>query len=268
MVDELSLRLVPDALWEIAEPLIPRFSSRPQGGGSAPIDDRAVFTAIVFVLTSGCAWRHLPPSFGVTVPTAHRRFTAWVRAGVFENLHREVLDRLGGSGELDWSAAILDAASVRAKRGISDRSQPGRPRQEGVEDPRPVRSRGIPLVVGVSAANTHDSTMLRPMLDAIPAVKSRRGPRRRKPGRLRADKGYDSAAHRCWLRERRIVPRIARRGIDRNDRLGRHRWKIERTLAWLTGYRRLTIRYERHAEHFAGFLQLAAAITCFKKLST
>lgn len=117
MVDELSLRLVPDALWEIAEPLIPRFSSRPQGGGSAPIDDRAVFTAIVFVLTSGCAWRHLPPSFGVTVPTAHRRFTAWVRAGVFENLHREVLDRLGGSGELDWSAAILDAASVRAKRG-------------------------------------------------------------------------------------------------------------------------------------------------------
>ena len=100
-----------------AEPLIPRFTARPQGGGSAPVDDRAVFTAIVFVSTSGCAWRHLPPSFGVTVPTAHRRFTAWVRAGVFENLHREVLDRLGGSGELDWSAAILDAASVRAKRG-------------------------------------------------------------------------------------------------------------------------------------------------------
>lgn len=127
---------------------------------------------------------------------------------------------------------------------------------------------GIPLVVGLSAANTHDSTMLRPMVEAIPAVKSRRGPRRRKPGRLRADKGYDSAAHRCWLRERRIVPRIARRGIDRNDRLGRHRWKIERTLAWLTGYRRLTIRYERQAEHFTGFLQLAAAITCFKKFST
>ncbi|APE09653.1 IS5 family transposase [Rhodococcus sp. 2G] len=117
MVDELSIRLVPDALWEIAEPLIPAFAPRPQGGGSAPVDDRAVFTAIVFVLTSGCAWRHLPPSFGVSVPTAHRRFTAWVRAGVFEKLHREVLDRLGGSGELDWSAAILDAASVRAKRG-------------------------------------------------------------------------------------------------------------------------------------------------------
>jgi transposase len=80
------------------------------------VDDRAVFTAIVYVLTSGCAWRHLPPSFGVTVPTAHRRFTTWVAAGVFERLRGEVLDRLGGAGELDWSAAILDAASVRAKR--------------------------------------------------------------------------------------------------------------------------------------------------------
>ena len=46
-------------------------------------------TAIVYVLTSGCAWRHLPPSFGVTVPTAHRRFTTWVAAGVFERLHGE-----------------------------------------------------------------------------------------------------------------------------------------------------------------------------------
>ncbi|PPJ02297.1 transposase, partial [Nocardia cyriacigeorgica] len=37
---------------------------------------------------------------------------------------------------------------------------------------------------------------------------------------------------------------------------------------WLTGYRRLTIRYERHGHHFAAFLQLAAALTCYKKLST
>lgn len=73
---------MPDALREIIEPLIPRFAARPQGGGSAPVDDRAISTAIVFALTSGCASRHLPPSFGVTVPTA--LFTAWAAAGVFE----------------------------------------------------------------------------------------------------------------------------------------------------------------------------------------
>ena len=119
----------------------------------------------------------------------------------------------------------------------------------------------------VSAANTHDSAMLQKMVGTIPAIRSRRGPRRRKPDKLRADKGYDFDVHRRWLRLRGIVPRIARRGVEDPKRLGRHRWKIERTIAWLTGYRRLTIRYERHAEHYLAFLQLAAAITCYKKLT-
>jgi transposase len=115
--DHLSVRLVPDCLWELAAPLVPRFERRRQGGGTAPVDDRAVFTSIVFVLTSGCAWRHLPPSFGVSPATAHRRFTAWTEAGLWPRLHRAVLNRLGARGEIDWSSAILDAASVRAKRG-------------------------------------------------------------------------------------------------------------------------------------------------------
>jgi transposase len=111
-----SLRLVPDTLWEIVESLIPRFAARPQGGGSAPVDDWAVFTAGVYVLTSGCAWRHLPSSFGVTVLTAHRRFTAWAAAGVFDKLHRDLLDRLGGAWRTRLDSSDLDAASVRAKR--------------------------------------------------------------------------------------------------------------------------------------------------------
>jgi transposase len=60
--------------------------------------------------------------------------------------------------------------------------------------------------------------------------------------------------------------RIARRGVDSTERLGRHRWKVERTLAWLGGYRRLSPRYERNGYNFLGFLCLAAAITCWKKL--
>ncbi|OLL21358.1 hypothetical protein BKE56_003915 [Rhodococcus sp. M8] len=46
---------------------------------------------------------------------------------------------------------------------------------------------------------------------------------------------------------------------------GRHRYlRRSRSSAWLTGYRRRTIRYERHNKHFAGFLQLAAAPTYWK----
>jgi len=115
---DLSQRLVPDGLWGLAAPLLPSFASRPQGGGTAPLDERAVFTAVVYVLTSGCVWRHLPSTFGVSPATAHRRFSAWSKAGVWRRLHRAVLDELGARGELDWTSVIVDAASVRAKKGV------------------------------------------------------------------------------------------------------------------------------------------------------
>jgi transposase len=98
------------------QPLIPSFRRRPQGGGTAPLDDRAVFTAIVYVLTSGCSWRDLPPSFGVPFQTAHRRFSQWTKAGLWRRLHRTVLDELASQGLIDWSRAIVDGACVRAKK--------------------------------------------------------------------------------------------------------------------------------------------------------
>ncbi|TBO55643.1 IS5/IS1182 family transposase, partial [Streptomyces kasugaensis] len=64
-----------------------------------------------------------------------------------------------------------------------------------------------------------------------------------------------------------LVPRIARPRIESSERLGRHPWKIERTIAWLFGYRRLTVRYERNGSHFLAFLGLAAALTCYKTLA-
>ena len=109
---------------------------------------------------------------------------------------------------------------------------------------------GLPLAVATSAANTHDSLALIPLVQAIPAIRSRRGPRRRRPGRLHADKGYDYPHLRAWLRSWRITPRIVRRGVETSDRLGRHPWVVEPSLAWLTGYRRLTLRYERCARLF------------------
>nr|WP_281182722.1 IS5 family transposase [Nocardia miyunensis] len=258
---------MPDELWELVEPLLPEFVPRPQGGGVAPVDQRAVFTAVVYVLTSGCAWRMLPGSFGVSVPTARRRFAVWTEAGVWRRLHRAVLDELGGRGLIDWSRVVVDAASVRAKKGRSDRPEPDRPRQGGSKQHILSDRAGIPLAVAVSAANVHDSQALRPLVKAIPAVRSRRGPRRRRPGKLHADKAYDQAELRLWVRRHVIAVRIARKGIESAERLGRHRWVIERTVSWLTGYHRLNIRYDRKGTHYLGFLTLAAALTGFKKLT-
>lgn len=126
---------------------------------------------------------------------------------------------------------------------------------------------GLPLSVAVSAANTNDAYALKPLVRAIPAIKSRRGPRRRKPDKLHADKAYDQVELRAWVQARGIAVRIARKGIESSQKLGTHRWVIERSIAWLFGYRRLSIRYERYATHFCGFLTLAATLTCFKKLA-
>jgi transposase len=126
---------------------------------------------------------------------------------------------------------------------------------------------GVPLSVAVSAANANDAAALKPLVKAIPAIKSRRGPRRRKPGKLHADKAYDQRELRQWVRDRGIKVRIARKGIETSDKLGLHRWLIERTIAWLFGYRRLGTRYERHARHYSAFVTLAATLTCYKKLT-
>jgi hypothetical protein len=86
--------------------------------------------------------------------------------------------------------------------------------------------------------------LLEPMVDAVPPVKGPRGrpgrPRKR-PAKLHGDKGYDYPRCRWALRRRGIKPRIARRGIESSQRLGRHRYVVERSLAWLAGYRRAAV---------------------------
>ncbi|MFE5027527.1 transposase [Streptomyces sp. NPDC056656] len=81
-------------------------------------------------------------------------------------------------------------------------------------------AQGIPLAVAVSGANVHDSQAFKPLLLGLPAIRSRRGPRRRRPVKVRADKAYYSAEHLAWLRSRGLIPRIARPGIDGSSRAG------------------------------------------------
>ncbi|MFI0813800.1 transposase, partial [Streptomyces echinatus] len=119
--------------------------------------------------------------------------------------------------------------------------------------------------VALSAANTHDSLALKPMLAHF-HMKHRRHTADSKPTRLHADKAYDVPHLRRWLWGRHIGVRIARKGIDSSERLGRRRWVIERTIAWLAGYRRLSPRYERDPCNYLAFLGLAAAICCYKRL--
>jgi transposase len=118
----------------------------------------------------------------------------------------------------------------------------------------------------LTGANRHDSTVFEELLDAIPPIKTPSGQRRKRPAKLHADKGYDYPRCRAALRRRHIRVRIARKGIDSSQRLGRHRWVVERTFAWLARFRRLTVRYERRADIHHAFLALGCALICFKAL--
>jgi IS5 family transposase len=108
--------------------------------------------------------------------------------------------------------------------------------------------------------------MLAAVVDDIPPVRTPSGRRRVRPDKVHADKGYDSQANRAWLRRRGIRPRIARRGIELSTRLGRHRWRVERSLSWLGCWRRLQLRWDRDSGRWFAFILLACAVVCFNRL--
>ena len=114
----------------------------------------------------------------------------------------------------------------------------------------------------LSAANVHDVRMMEATVDAVEPIKRPRGRPRQRPAKLHGDKAYDSAAARASLRRRGIVARLARRGIESCEKLGRHRWVVERTHSWLNRQRRLKIRYERKAEIHLAFLQIGCSLIC------
>jgi transposase len=85
---------------------------------------------------------------------------------------------------------------------------------------------------------------------------------------LLADRGYDFDRYRRELRRRRIRPVIARRGVMHGSGLGRQRWVVERSLAWLHQYRRLRIRWEHRADIHEAFLKLACCLICWRQLES
>ncbi len=143
----------------------------------------------------------------------------------------------------------------------TDRGRPGTKRHIVTD------RHGIPLALCLSGANVHDSRMIEPLLDAIPPIRGKRGRPRRRPGKLHADKEYDYPRCRRACTKRGIKHRIARKGIESTSHLGKHRWVVERTFAWLSRFRRLTVRYERRADIHLAFTILACAIICFRNLT-
>nr|WP_238135712.1 IS5 family transposase [Xanthomonas fragariae] len=241
---------------------------RSSKGGRPRISDQQALNGIVYVLRTGVPWEDLPVELGYgSGMTCWRRLRDWQAAGVWHRLHQS-----SASGVAGRATSRPDAGSEPSKSG---RRQCGLPPGGAYTAPNPtdrgkrgskrhliVDRNGVPLAVCVTGANRHDSVVFEELLDALPAISAKPGRPRRGPSKLHADKAYDIERCRTSLKQRGIIARIARKGIERNDRLGRHRWVVERTHAWFAGLGKLRIRFERRIDLHLALLWLACSIIC------
>jgi transposase len=115
--------LITDELWTTIEPLLPSEPAK-RRGGRPRIPNRDVLRGILFVLSTGLPWEYLPPEMGCgSGMTCWRRLREWHEAGVWQKLHRALLEKLNEADRIDWSRASLDSSSVPAQKGAL---QPGR----------------------------------------------------------------------------------------------------------------------------------------------
>ena len=119
----MAKNLLPDDLWAEVAPLLPAREARPKGGRPS-VEARDALMGILFVLYTAIPWERLPFEVaGCSGMTCWRRLRAWQDAGLWDEIHRHMLDRLNLAGQIDWSRASVDASSVPAKRGATRRGR-------------------------------------------------------------------------------------------------------------------------------------------------
>jgi len=238
----MAAALLPDPLWDLVEPFLPTPGRQPKGG-RLRVSDRACFTGTLFVLRSGIPWQMLPPELGCgSGMTCWRRLRDWQRAGV-------------------------DSCSIRAVHGGDQTGpNPTNRAKRGSKRHLICDGRGVPLAVRLTGANRSDSQKALALVDAIPPLHGERGRPRQRPDCVLGVRGYDAAAIRHGLRARGILPLVAKRRTTHGSGLGRWRWVVERTFAWLNQFRRLRVRYDKRADIHEAFLSLGCVMICWHAL--
>jgi len=168
-----------------------------------------------------------------------RRLREWQEAGVWQRLHELLLVRLNEAERIDWSRAAIDSSHLRSRHAAHGRFDRRQPQRHHADDP----------------ARRRD-----------PAVRGRRGRPRRRPRKLYGDRAYHSRDGRRELHRRGIQAKIAWPKSPHGSGLGKQRWVVERTIAWLHQYRRLRVRYERRDDIHKAFLAIGCSLICLKLL--
>jgi transposase len=209
---------------------------------------RRVFSAIVYVLRTGCQWKALPREFGSS-SAVHKHFQNWHKAGFFLKLWQAGLAEYDGMQGIAWEWQSIDGAMGKAPLATecaggnpTDRGKKGRKRSLLTD------GRGVPLSLVAGGANVHDMKLLESTLDGL--VCQRPKPTKRRPQHLCADAGYKGDPALQAAPARNYRPHIKQRKEEADAKRRKpgwkaRRWVVERTHSWFNRYRKLLVSFEK-----------------------
>ena len=225
---------------------------------------RSMMNAIMYITKTGCQWRMLPKEFG-SWQTVYFYFRKWKIEGIFEEMmhHLRNVVRKSKGKESSPSIGIIDSRSVRTSHHIdsSEYGIDGGKKVKGRKEHIVVDTLGLPMSVMVHAANIHDS------IGAVDTIERLRYnyPRLKKilaDGGYRGEKLADKI--RQWGWELSVVLRPNESA--KKFQVIPLRWIVERTVAWIENYRRMTTDYEYKTETAEAMLQITCCQIMLRKL--
>ena len=263
-----------DEFWKRVEPLLEPFK-RTRHGGSPPLPFRTILNGIFYLLKTGCQWDMIPKCYG-SKSTIHEHFQRWVSAGVFDEIFRLDLKEYEEIKGIAWDWQSMDGSLVQAptrQKGGACASEeclgrnPTDRGRSGTKIHILVDGQGIPLGTKVVGANVHDSRLVGSTIETIFIQQPQWTPEI--SPNLCLDKGYDFERVEAEVKQYGYQPHIRRIGEEKQNAEGEkqypaRRWVVDRTFAWIKGFRSLRTRYFCKGQNYMAMLRFACSVIIFR----